>query len=126
MIWAQGGICFLAWLAYGVAMRRRSERLRTSLRTLSRPRMVLLSSACFVGSIVGLLAGLYLLSSWGGIEQGILVWWAWVAVAAIGIGFVHLQVLGAAALVTMVQQDETDKARIASERQELQRSSQEQ
>ncbi len=88
--------------------------------------MVLLSSACFVGSILGLLLGLYFLSLWGGIEQGMLVWWAWIAVAVIGIGFVHLQVVGAATLVMMVQQDETDKARIASERQELQRSSQEQ
>lgn len=86
----------------------------------------MLATACLFGSIVGILGGVYAVDALGGVANGALVWWAWIAVALLGAGFVHLQVLGAGALITVVVQDETAAPRSASEGQEFQRSSQEQ
>lgn len=86
----------------------------------------MLATACLFGSIIGILGGVYVVDALGGVANGSLVWWAWIAVALLGAGFVHLQVLGAGALITVVVQDETAAPRSASEGQEFQRSSQEQ
>ena len=70
---------------------------------------------------VGLLAGLALLAAGvygvfrlGGLVDGSLRPWAWLVIAVVGTGFIHMQVLGAAAMVTLVLDGETARRKDTS------------
>jgi hypothetical protein len=115
VIWPQALLSFLVWLAYGVWMRRRSDALRARLAGMSRARRVFLGSAGLVLSAFGLLAGLVAVSAMGGLREGALTPWAWLAVTVLGLGFVHMQVLGAAAMISLVQDRETHRPEPPSE-----------
>lgn len=118
MIWSQAAVSFLVWLGYGLVLRKRSERLRVLMRHTPRKTRVLLGSVGILGSAVLLFAALYGLGSAGAISGGTLTLWAWPLVTLAGCLFVHMQVLGAAAMITLVQESETARVRAASDRQE--------
>lgn len=118
MIWAQGAVCFLAWVGYGIWLRGRSERLRARLGSLPRSSKVMLGSLGILGSAVVLLGGLWGLAALGGVADDRLAIWAWPVVALLGLFFVHMQVLGAAAMILLVQQEVTERPRPASVIQE--------
>ena len=70
-----------------------------------------------VGLLLGLAflaVGLWLVSIGGGLTDNGLVPWAWLAVAVIGLGFIHLQVLGAAAMLSLVLEEETTRVQRSS------------
>lgn len=117
MIWGQALACFAVWIFYGWTLRRKSDQLRASLRAASRTKKVLLGSVGIVGSGLFLIAALYGLSALGGARDGMLTVWAWAACLVVGLVFVHCQVLGAAAMVTLVQEEETARRRLSSDRQ---------
>ncbi|HRI44222.1 MAG TPA: hypothetical protein PLL78_12480 [Fimbriimonadaceae bacterium] len=107
MIWQQAALSFLVWLLYGTLMRRRSGDLRIRLRETRRKTKVLLGSVGLIGGAILLLGGLWQIAALGGIGPSGLTIWAWVGVTLLGLVFVHLQVLGAAAMITLIQESET-------------------
>ena len=118
MIWLQSSICFLVWIAYGFAMRRRSAALRARMHGLTaRKRMVTGAGGLILGLLV-LAVGLLALDALGGTRDGALTLWAWPIVAVLGLLFIHLQVLGAAALLASVVGSETAAASDTSNSQE--------
>lgn len=117
MIWLQAGVSFMAWIAYGAWLQRRQQVLRQRMVASSRRKRVLLGSAGLIGGAVLLLAGLAVIGSLGGVFKGSLTAWAWLAVTLLGIGFVHTQVMGAAAILTIVL-EENQAAQQASQRYE--------
>ncbi|HRF60357.1 MAG TPA: hypothetical protein PLH94_10660 [Fimbriimonadaceae bacterium] len=116
MIWGQALACFAVWIFYGWTLRRKSDSLRAGLRAASRSKKVMLGSVGIIGSGLFLIASLYGLSALGGVQGAALTWWAWTACLLVGLVFVHCQVLGAAAMITLVQEEETARRRLASER----------
>lgn len=107
MIWQQGALSFLVWLLYGYLMRRRADELRIRMREAGRTKKVLLGSVGLIGGAVLLLLGLWQVAAFEGIGPAGLTLWAWAAVTLLGLVFVHLQVLGAAAMITLIQESET-------------------
>lgn len=106
---------FLVWLLYGTLMRRRSDELRIRLRAAARKTKVLLGSVGLIGGAILLLGGLWQIAALGGIGPAGLTVWAWAAVTLLGLVFVHLQVLGAAAMITLIQESETARLPGASD-----------
>jgi len=122
MLWLQAGICFILWIAYGVAMRGRADRLRASVGQWSRGQRVAFGSAGLILGLILLLAGLYAVAMLGGIQDQALTLWAWIACAVLGLGFIHLQVVGATAMITLALEQETDRPGQTSIPEESQRS----
>ncbi|HRJ26102.1 MAG TPA: hypothetical protein PLO61_01165 [Fimbriimonadaceae bacterium] len=118
MIWMQACVCFLVWIGYGVWMRSRNELLRRRFQGMSRRARTLYGSIGLIGGVIVLMAGLALVATTGGLEKDGLTLWAWPLVALLGLGFVHMQVMGAAALITQVQEEETLRRRPTSEHQQ--------
>jgi hypothetical protein len=114
MIWLQALACFVVWTAYGLWLRRSSENLRARMQSMGRGTRASLGSVGLLAGLAVLGAGLWAVSALGGLTAAGLTAWAWLAVTVVGIGFVHLQVLGAAALVTLVLDEETARTRRAS------------
>lgn len=110
MIWLQAGACFALWIGYGLWMRGSSDRLRERMRGLARAPRVVLGSAGLLLGLAVLVAGLSAVYALGGVSDGALSPLGWLSVAVIGLVFVHLQVLGAAAMVSLVL-DEVTAAR---------------
>lgn len=95
------------WIAYGWWLRGRSDRLRSKLRATSRGLKVAYGSVGFLASGGLLLAGLYAIGQAGGMTRNGLTVWGWFAVLVLGLAFVHLQVLAAASMITLIQEGET-------------------
>jgi hypothetical protein len=72
---------------------------------------VLLGSVGLLAGLAVLAGGLFAVYRFGGITESGLEPWGWVAVALVGLVFVHLQVLGAAAMVSQVLSEVTAKPR---------------
>ncbi|MBS1704734.1 MAG: hypothetical protein JST40_02585 [Armatimonadetes bacterium] len=117
VIWAQGAVCFVIWLGYGLWLRRGADQMRTRLRGLARGKRVALGSVGLIGAMVVLLAGLVGIAQLNGLQQGTLVPWAWIAVALLGVIFVHMQVLAAGAMITLIQ-DEQSLGSVGSSKKE--------
>lgn len=81
---------------------------------MSRGRRVFLGSAGLLLGLVLLGFGLWAVASAGGLNDSGLVPWAWSVVALLGLGFIHLQVMGAAAMVSLVIDEETARKRHSS------------
>ncbi len=96
-------------------MRGRNEALRAKLRGTPRKQRVLYGSVGMIGSLVVLLGGLVLIGNFGGLNKDGLTLWAWPLAAMLGLLFVHMQVLGAASMITLVQDEETARRFAASE-----------
>lgn len=110
MIWLQASACFVLWLSFGLLLRRSSHRLKARMHGLSRTARAMLGSVGLLGGLAVLAVGLYGVSQLGGLDTNGLRPWAWIAVALLGLVFVHLQVLGAAAMVTLVLDEVTARA----------------
>lgn len=115
MIWAQSLAAFALWIAYGLQLRRGGERLRAKLRAMSRGRRVAWGVLGFLGSALMLLGGLFAIQAAGGLQNGLLTGWAWALVAMLGCAFVHLQVVAAGAMISLVEQSEPPTPREPSE-----------
>jgi hypothetical protein len=122
MIWLQAGICFLLWVAYGVWLRRYSERIRLTMHGRSRTVRTLIGSVGLLGGLAILAFGLYAVYSLGGVQDGVLTMLGLLAVGLIGLVFVHVQVLGAAAMITLVLDEETSRSSKASISSEIKHS----
>ena len=99
-------------------MRRSSEKMRATMHGKSRRARTLLGSVGLLAGLALLVGGLYAIYALGGVEDGLLKPWGWAAVTLVGAAFIHLQVLGAAAMITLVLDEETDrriKASISTE-----------
>ncbi|MBL8060345.1 MAG: hypothetical protein JNK63_06475 [Chthonomonas sp.] len=105
MIWLQATVCLFVWLAYGLFLRGRSDALRTRLQSLSRNQLILRGIGGFILSAVIMLAGLWGISAGGGLTIKGLNEWGWPTTALLGLIFVHIQVLSAAAMIVVIQRD---------------------
>jgi hypothetical protein len=118
MIWWQAGACFVFWVAYGLWQRARSARLKSWMHGLSRTVRTLLGSVGLLTGLAVLAFGLYLVSRFDGLGPDGLRPWAWATVGALGLLFVHLQVLGAAAMVSLALEEVTARSARPSVNQE--------
>ena len=103
MIWLQATVCLFVWLAYGLFLRSQSDSLRTRLQALSRNQLILRGIGGFLLSAVIMLAGLWAISAGGGLSIKGLNEWGWPATALLGLVFVHIQVMSAAAMIVVIQ-----------------------
>jgi hypothetical protein len=111
VVWVQAGVCFVAWVAYGWWLRGKTDGWLARLSPWS-PK----SCACVgsLGLVAGGLMALVALSfvAWaGGIKEGALSLWAWVAVLATGFAFVWAQSVSAVCLVSSSLRRETSAER---------------
>lgn len=97
------------WLAYGLIQRRRQDVIRQKLLRTPRVVRVLYGSVGFFFSAALLLGGLWWIAAQGGLTPNGLTLWGWVAVTLLGLGFVHVQVLAAASMITLIQENETSR-----------------
>lgn len=104
MIWPQAAVSFLVWIGYGLWMRSKGDALRLRMARLPRRAKVLFGSLGLILSAFLLLGVLASVSLAGGVQEGSLVPWAWLTVTLAGLGFVHFQVMGAAAMISLVQE----------------------
>ncbi|MCH7905549.1 MAG: hypothetical protein IH944_13420 [Armatimonadetes bacterium] len=118
MIWLQSSVCFLVWIAYGLAMRRRSAALKTRMQGLTPQKRVMFGAGGLILGLFVLAVGLFALDALGGTRDGALTLWAWPIVAVLGLLFIHLQVLGAAAMLASAVGSETAAASDTSNSQE--------
>ena len=78
----------------------------------------MLGSIGLLAGLAVLAAGLYGIYSLGGVKDGLLTIGGWIGVALVGTIFVHMQVIGAAAMITLVLDEETarrDQTSVPSE-----------
>lgn len=99
--WVGGSICLILWVGYGWIMRSSSEKLRRRMASMPRSRKVFLGSGGLLLGLIFLMGGMMLLAAAGGADQGGIKPWAWPVILLLGLGFVHTQVIGAAALMTL-------------------------
>jgi len=95
------------WMLYGVVQSRRQASIRVNLMRTSRTKRMFFGIGGFILSAVVLLGGLFWVGANGGLTQTGLTLWSWFVVAGLGLIFVHLQVLAAASMITLVQENET-------------------
>lgn len=107
MFWAQGLAAFALWIAYGLWVRKRGDRLRNRMRQTPRKHRMLYGSVGFIVSGMILFGGLLLTQATGQASPQGFTLLGWLMMAASGLAFVHLQILAAAAMITMVQDSET-------------------
>jgi len=82
-------------------MRSSGEQLRQKLTGMSRNKRAFLGSGGLILGLILLMGGMVLLAQMGGADEGGIKLWAWPVIFLLGLGFVHLQVIGAAALMTL-------------------------
>ncbi len=106
MIWGQACLACVVWIGYGFFQRSRQDVIRDRISALSRSKRVLLGSLGFIVGAILLLGGLWLVSLWGGLTPDGLTLGGWFAVALLGLVFVHIQVMAAASMISLVQEAE--------------------
>lgn len=104
MLWLQAAVCFCAWIGYGVILAR-TERAR-SLLPAKRVAAGWGALALIAGMLL-LVASLFGVATFGGLQQGALTLWGWIIVLFGGAAFVHLQCAGALILFRAAIQRET-------------------
>ena len=114
MIWIQGGLSFLAWIAAGYTLNRRGELLQARAVQLSRAHRAILGGALFVVPALVLIGGLALLLQSGGFTANGLTVPAWLVVTLLGLTFVCCQMLGMAMLLTLMRENVTESRRPSS------------
>lgn len=124
--WIGGVLCLILWVGYGWTLRRSGDKLFHRLKGMSRGKKVFLGSGGMILGLLLLVGGMALLASLGGADSSGLKWWAWPFVLLLGGGFVHAQVLGAAALTTlMMEPQESERPQAASGQMEARQTQQE-
>ncbi len=117
--WIGGALCLLLWIGYGWTLRQSGDKMRSRLRRMSRGRKVFLGSGGLILGLVFLIGGMALLAGLGGADANGIKWWAWPIILIFGGAFVHTQVLGAAALTTlMLEPPESSRPRAGSDEKE--------
>lgn len=114
VIWLQGGLSFVIWIGYGVIQNRRSNRIRQDVGRMPRSQRGLLGAALFVVGAMVLIGGLAIIQQNGGFTNSGMTLFAWLAVSALGLAFVHAQTMGMAMLVSLVQENVTNPGPTAS------------
>lgn len=102
--WLQGAVSFLVWILYGLALRRRSERIVAVASRLGPRWRVAAGVLAMLMSGAVLLGGLIALRAVSAPRpDGSLDAATWIAVTLLGIAFVELQVFGAAVMVSLAR-----------------------
>lgn len=108
MIWIQGAVLFVLWIAYGVFQSRRSQAIRKRIGSIPPRRRGLVGASLFVVGGMVLIGGLGIVLQQGGFTANGMTPLAWVVVGLLGLGFVHAQTLATAALVSLAQENVTN------------------
>ncbi|HTQ10636.1 MAG TPA: hypothetical protein VMI31_11230 [Fimbriimonadaceae bacterium] len=114
MLWLEGGLSFLLWIAYGVIQSRRSDAIRRQVGRMSRGSRAVLGASLFLVGAMVLIGGLGIVLQAGGFASAGMTPIAWTVVTVLGLGFVHAQTLGTAMLVSLVQENVTNAPKAAS------------
>jgi len=117
-VFFQSAIAFLIWVAYGYYQSRRPEQVRRISERIKREYRGPVAALLLMAAVAALFLGLNLVVLAGGFKSDGLAIWAWVAVVAIGLMFVHLQTLALALIVSVVQESVTASRLSASSSQE--------
>jgi hypothetical protein len=102
VIWIQGGVSFLLWIAYGVIQSRRSHLIRKQVESISPTRRGILGASLFLVGAMVLIGGLAIILQNGGFTPGGLTPLAWLGATTLGLAFVHAQTMGMAMLVSLI------------------------
>ncbi len=117
--WIGGALCLILWIGYGWTLRKSGEKMRIKLMRMSRKSKVFFGSGGMILGLAFLVGGMALLAALGGADAAGIKWWAWPIILVIGGAFIHAQVLGAAALTTlMLDQREPKQIKSASGQKE--------
>jgi len=118
VIWLQGGISFLFWIAYGVVQNRRSGSVRAWALSVPRRRRTLIAVIWMFLSIALIFAVLTLCLHLNGFSNNGMTPIVWVVVTVFGVIFVHGQTMATALLVATAQESvtvaRTESSRIQS------------
>lgn len=120
MLPLQAGLLALIWVALPWLLRRWLARLAAQWRGWPRTRVVGLSLSLFLGSLVVLVGGMWLVAQGGGLTANGFSPWAWAVVGVVGAFFVMMQTLAAMSLV-MLAAPETSPTRPSSDSGEVNR-----
>lgn len=90
----------LIWIGYGFILRKRVSK--QSLQSVDRSKRAAAGAGLFLLAALVLLGGLLAIQAARGVTQDGFEWWAFAAILGIGIVFVHLQVLAAAIMITLI------------------------
>ncbi|MDR3691818.1 MAG: hypothetical protein P4L46_20735 [Fimbriimonas sp.] len=115
MIWLQGGMSFLLWIAYGAIQNRRSESVRSWALSVPKKRRTATAVVWMLGSISIVFAALTACLRIGGFGSNGMTPFVWIVVTVFGAFFVHGQTMATALLIATVQESVT-AARLDSSR----------
>jgi hypothetical protein len=118
MIWLQGALSLMVWLAAGWWLGRRSLWMSGPLSRLGRSARMALGSVGILLSGAIMVGGGVLVIQSGGIRSGSLTAWGWAATTALGSVFVGLQAIGAGAVFSMLGMKETARTAHPSNHEE--------
>lgn len=107
-------LSFVIWLAYGLYVWRKRDRVLGWARSKSAGVRLPLSIGFLFGGAAVLLCGLLAIDQTGGLKQV----WAWPAIVAIGIVFVHCQVMAVVLAVSNVLFGDTSNLKQSSNTEE--------
>ena len=94
VIWIQGGVSFLLWIAYGVIQSRRSYLIRKQVESINPTRRGILGASLFLVGAMVLIGGLAIILQNGGFTPGGLTPLAWLAATTLGLAFVDRKSVG--------------------------------
>ncbi len=101
-------MAFALWIGYGVLQSRRSGRVFEQVSKMPRGQRGVLGATLFLVGAMVLIGGLAIVMQSGGFTAAGLTLGAWLAIATLGLAFVHAQTMGMAMLVSLVQENVTN------------------
>lgn len=107
MLWAQGSVSLLLWIAYGAVLARKSPLARERLSNLGRGFRGCAGAGLLLLAVVILFAGLYGIGQMGGFVKDAMTPIGWLFVTFLGLFFVHLQSVATTYLISLVHQGVT-------------------
>jgi uncharacterized membrane protein len=116
MIWIQTLPAFVLWLVYIWIMRRWVQEGKNRYASQKRSFRILAMIAALLGSGGVLLGGLWAISRMGWIQTTTLTIPGVIAVAIIGLLFVHMQMLATAITLSLAIENETTKTTNSSDK----------
>jgi len=107
MIYLQGAVCFLIWIAYGAIQTRRSQAVKAWAGAIPRQKRGLLAAGLMLGSMLPVFVVLNLALQYNGFGKDGMTAIVWLGVAVFGLLFVHGQTLATSLLVTSAYESVT-------------------